>query len=60
MSELGQLHIDLFNFEDEKFEGNKYVMTCPQSLEACSRLEIKVSWCHVLHILIRCVSINLL
>jgi len=37
------LHIDLFNFEDEKFEGSKYILTSPRSLEACSRLGIKVN-----------------
>ena len=36
------LHIDLFNFDDEKFEGSKYILTSPRSLEACSRLGIKV------------------
>jgi hypothetical protein len=35
------LHIDLFNFEDEKFEGCKYILTSPRSLEACSHLAIK-------------------
>jgi hypothetical protein len=43
MEEANRLHIDLFNFEDEKFEGSKYVLTSPRSLEACSRLGIKVS-----------------
>jgi len=38
-----ELHIDLFNFEDEKYEGSKYILTSPCSLEACSRLGIKVS-----------------
>ena len=39
------LHIDLFNFEDEKYEGSKYILTSPRSLEACSRLGIKVCHC---------------
>ncbi|XP_012946985.1 coiled-coil domain-containing protein 177 isoform X2 [Aplysia californica] len=38
--ELG-LHIDLYNLEDVKFEGSKYVLTSPRSLEACSRLDVK-------------------
>jgi len=38
-----ELHIDLFNFEDEKYERSKYILTSPRSLEACSRLGIKVS-----------------
>jgi len=38
-----ELHIDLFNFEDEKYEGSKYILTSPRSLEACSRLGIKVN-----------------
>jgi len=46
-----ELHIDLFNFEDEKYEGSKYILTSPRSLEACSRLGIKVinvtNYCHV-------------
>jgi len=46
-----ELHIDLFNFEDEKYEGSKYILTSPRSLEACSRLGIKVTnitnCCHV-------------
>ncbi|XP_013398820.1 coiled-coil domain-containing protein 177 isoform X4 [Lingula anatina] len=33
--------IDLYNFEDPKFEDSRYVMTSPRSLEACSRLGIK-------------------
>lgn len=38
-----ELYIDLFNFEDEKYEGSKYILTSPRSLEACSRLGIKVN-----------------
>jgi len=38
-----ELHINLFNFEDEKYEGSKYILTSPRSLEACSRLGIKVN-----------------
>jgi len=37
-----ELHIDLFNFEDEKYEGSKYILTSPRSLQACSRVGIKV------------------
>lgn len=39
-SEIG-LHIDLYNLEDGKFEGSKYVLTSPRSLEACSKLDVK-------------------
>jgi len=35
------LHIDLYNLEDGQFEGSKYVLTSPRSLEACSRLNVK-------------------
>ena len=34
--------IDLMNFEDPQFEEGKYVLTSPRSLEACSRLSVKV------------------
>ncbi|XP_074658960.1 uncharacterized protein LOC141911806 isoform X2 [Tubulanus polymorphus] len=34
-------YIDLYNLDDPKFEGCKYVLTSPRSLEACSRLGIK-------------------
>jgi hypothetical protein len=34
--------IDLMNFEDPQFEDGKYVLTSPRSLEACSRLGVKV------------------
>jgi len=43
MDTEAELHIDLFNFEDEKYEGTKYILTSPRSLEACSRLAIKVT-----------------
>ena len=43
MDTEAELHIDLFNFEDEKYEGTKYILTSPRSLEACSRLAIKVN-----------------
>ncbi|KAL8622798.1 hypothetical protein ACOMHN_026919 [Nucella lapillus] len=33
--------IDLYNFEDPKFENSRYVLTSPRSLEACSRLSVK-------------------
>lgn len=36
--------IDLMNFEDPQFEEGKYVLTSPRSLEACSRLGVKVTW----------------
>jgi len=39
--DFGELHIDLHNLEDGKFEGSKYVLTSPRSLEACSRLDVK-------------------
>jgi len=43
MDASAELHIDLFNFEDEKYRGSKYILTSPRSLEACSRLGIKVN-----------------
>ena len=39
----GQLKIDLYNFDHTDFGDSKYVLTSPRSLEACSRLNIKVS-----------------
>ena len=39
----GQQKIDLYNFEHSDFANSKYVLTSPRSLEACSRLNIKVS-----------------
>jgi hypothetical protein len=38
----GQLKIDLYNFDHIDFADSKYVLTSPRSLEACSRLDIKV------------------
>ena len=38
--------MDLMNFEDPQFEEGKYVLTSPRSLEACSRLGVKVSIKH--------------
>jgi hypothetical protein len=38
----GQLKIDLYNFDHIDFADSKYVLTSPRSLEACSRLNIKV------------------
>ena len=38
----GQLKIDLYNFDHPDFIDSKYVLTSPRSLEACSRLNIKV------------------
>ncbi|GFS10863.1 coiled-coil domain-containing protein 177-like [Elysia marginata] len=35
------IDINLYNLEDVKFEGSKYVLTSPRSLEACSRLGVK-------------------
>lgn len=35
--------IDLCNFEDPQFEDGKYVLTSPRSLEAASRLGVKVN-----------------
>ncbi|CAL1525978.1 unnamed protein product [Lymnaea stagnalis] len=35
------IHIDLNNLEDGKFENSKYVLTSPRSLEACSKLNVK-------------------
>ncbi len=34
--------LDLFNFDRPEYEDSKYVLTSPRSLEACSRLSIKV------------------
>ncbi|XP_062613250.1 coiled-coil domain-containing protein 177-like isoform X2 [Saccostrea cucullata] len=34
-------NINLFNFEDPKFEDSKYVLTSPRSLEACARVGVK-------------------
>ena len=36
------LQIDLYNFEDPRYECSKYVLTSPRSLEACSKLGLKV------------------
>ena len=36
--------MDLMNFEDPEFEDSKYVLTSPRSLEACSRLGVKVCY----------------
>ena len=38
----GQLKVDLYNFDHTDFGDSKYVLTSPRSLEACSRLNIKV------------------
>ncbi|XP_041366599.1 coiled-coil domain-containing protein 177-like isoform X2 [Gigantopelta aegis] len=35
------LKLDLYNFEEPQYEGSKFVLTSPRSLEACSRLGIK-------------------
>ena len=35
--------MDLMNFEDPEFEESKYVLTSPRSLEASSRLGVKVT-----------------
>ena len=35
--------IDLYNFEEPRFENSRYVLTSPRSLEACSRLNVKVN-----------------
>lgn len=42
ISNRGQLKIDLYNFDHSDFRDSKYVLTSPRSLEACSRLNIKV------------------
>ena len=42
VSNRGQLKIDLYNFDHSDFRDSKYVLTSPRSLEACSRLKIKV------------------
>ncbi|XP_048754256.2 coiled-coil domain-containing protein 177-like [Ostrea edulis] len=34
-------NINLFNFEDPKFEDSKYVLTSPRSLESCARVGVK-------------------
>lgn len=39
---VSALQINLFNFEDPKFEDSKYVLTSPRSLEACARVGVKV------------------
>ena len=36
------VQLDLYNFEEPQFEGSKFVLTSPRSLEACSQLGIKV------------------
>ncbi|KAK7116231.1 coiled-coil domain-containing protein 177-like isoform X2 [Littorina saxatilis] len=33
--------IDLYNFEEPRFENSRYCLTSPRSLEACSRLNVK-------------------
>lgn len=38
---VSALQINLFNFEDPKFEDSKYVLTSPRSLEACARVGVK-------------------
>ena len=35
-------HIDVYNFENADFINSRYVLTSPRSLEASSRLAIKV------------------
>jgi len=35
------LHLDLFNFEEPAAQQSRYVLTSPQSLEACKRFSIK-------------------
>ncbi|XP_064647902.1 coiled-coil domain-containing protein 177-like [Lineus longissimus] len=35
------IHIDLYDFEDPKYEDSKYVLTSPRSLEACARVGVK-------------------
>ncbi|XP_041366945.1 coiled-coil domain-containing protein 177-like [Gigantopelta aegis] len=35
------LKLDLYNFEEPQYEGSKFVLTSPRSLEACSRLGTK-------------------
>ncbi|KAF8564340.1 hypothetical protein P879_09693 [Paragonimus westermani] len=35
-------HIDLYNFENERFATCRYILTSPRSLEACANLTIKV------------------
>ena len=44
MESVKGLHIDLFNFDEPKFEGSRYVLTSPRSLDACERLGIKVNY----------------
>lgn len=39
----GQPKIDLYNFDHIDFADSKYVLTSPRSLQACARLNIKVS-----------------
>ncbi|XP_033761493.1 coiled-coil domain-containing protein 177-like [Pecten maximus] len=40
-SQLNELKIDLYNFEDPHYEDGKYVLTSPRSLEACAKLGVK-------------------
>ena len=42
--------MDLMNFEDPEFEDSKYVLTSPRSLEACSRLGVKVCFPSLTHL----------
>lgn len=35
-------HIDLYNFDDPRFENYRYVLTSPRSIEACQRMGVKV------------------
>lgn len=49
MESKGELNINLFNFEDPRFEDSKYILTSPRSLEACSRLNIKVCLAFITH-----------
>lgn len=44
MESKGEININLLNFEDPQFEDSKYILTSPRSLEACSRLNIKVCY----------------
>ncbi|XP_021376264.1 coiled-coil domain-containing protein 177-like [Mizuhopecten yessoensis] len=40
-SQMNELKIDLYNFEDPHYEDGKYVLTSPRSLEACAKLGVK-------------------
>ena len=40
------LNLDLYNYDSPAAQSCPYVLTSPRSLEACSRVGIKVSFCN--------------